>query len=202
MDLELAVGLDLFDVTAGHHPRRLLLGGKEEVLHVAGCAHVLVDHRVLDRCVDLRDLHHLPQRVDAALGRAVLEVIFVARAGALDVGDPFRRAAVGWAGDLSADQHGFELVRGHDIRGRPVAEVAELGSVVRNGAGRLDDRADGHFKAGRTVEVDLELAGLAVDLDDAGRGQDLDLVAGLDLLDELRDRVGLRLFVGRFLGRD
>ena len=48
VNLQLSVGLDLLDFTAGHHPRRLPLGGEEEVLHVAGSANVLVDHRVFD----------------------------------------------------------------------------------------------------------------------------------------------------------
>ncbi len=95
VDRELAVGFDLVHVATGHHHLCRLLDADEEVLHVARSADVFVDHRALDGRIELLGFRDLAEGVDAALRGAVLQVVFVARAGALDKRDPFGRLAVG-----------------------------------------------------------------------------------------------------------
>ena len=122
----------------------------------------------------------------------------VPRSRALDEDHARRELPVGRPSQLAAGEHGLELVGGDDVGGRPVPQVAELGGVVGPGPGGLDDGPGPEaLHPRRGLDLDAELAGLALDGLDPRLGEDLDPRVLLDRGHEVGERARHQGVVGR-----
>ena len=127
---------------AFHEDDAVALGFAIELLGRARRAQFFIDDIGGSVLVALDDLQRLLDRGRAADRRAIGQMIWIAAAGALNECDVLRRRAVGRTLDGALGEHRLELDRRHHVRRGAVAEMAELGRVIRTPAGRHDDRAD------------------------------------------------------------
>ncbi|OPZ06787.1 MAG: hypothetical protein BWZ10_02938 [candidate division BRC1 bacterium ADurb.BinA364] len=161
----------LFDgahVALGHEDSFVALDRAIEILALARSAHVAidnVDHRV---AIQLANVLRLLERGHAAGGRAIGQMLRIARAGALDKGNSLGRPAVGGAGDFALAGHGLDVFMGDDIR-LAAAQFIEYRGVVGPKSGGLDDGADAHgLRLGAVFERDIEQSRPPGDGDDFG----------------------------------